>query len=171
MTAEPPDKGTLDASEATYLLEMPKKLKSPQVAYLDRKFTLDIESIDGKEEFIVDVGNYSITIKYKNQLRCRSNMPLLRLDVGTGWHRNPNVRISCNPTDPFFDVHDDCIGRYYEPGEPHIHFYREGFDDKWAYPIPSCFKNLDDKMGTLMEFLKKCNVDGRPTIQRGLYDD
>ncbi len=53
---------------------------------------------------------------------------------------------------------------------PHIHRYREGQDDKWAYPLPpqmaECCDNPTDILGRFMEY---CNVTNYSQIQGGLF--
>lgn len=78
---------------------------------------------------------------------------MLRLDVGGSFHRNPDAEIECLPEDPFRDIHGSCIGRYFEIGEPHIHYYREGFGDSWAYPVDGLFSDIGDVHNTFEEYL------------------
>ena len=47
--------------------------------------------------------------------------------------------------------------------------YREGFGDKWAYPIPPVFSDTNDLYTTLGEFMQYCNVTRPPIIERGLF--
>lgn len=77
-----------------------------------------------------------------------SNEILLRLDVNGPAHTNPDGTIV--PT-------------------PHLHIYREGYDDKWAFPVPP---DLDISSGQpdqiLINFLRYCGVDPIPPVQGGL---
>lgn len=43
-------------------------------------------------------------------------------------------------------------------GGTHLHIYREGYDDKWALPLPGIFTNTNDLVKTLKEFLAYCKV-------------
>ena len=55
-------------------------------------------------------------------------------------------------------------------GSPHLHLYREGFGDKWAFPVPpKHFSNLADPWLTLEDFMRFCNVTEPPFIRRGLF--
>ena len=75
-------------------------------------------------------------------------IPLLRLDIGVG-HRNPDGQ---------------------EIQGPHLHIYREGYDAKWAYPLPiDKFKNIKDIRATLNDFMKFCNIVDPPNINLGLF--
>ena len=42
---------------------------------------------------------------------------------------------------------------------PHIHIFDEQSGDHDAMPLPSSFKNADDIIETLVNFLKYCNID------------
>ena len=96
--------------------------------------------------------NYSLDIRRGNialkkitlQTRVRKEIILARLDVGGPLHRNPDgVEISC----------------------PHLHLYREGFGDRWAYPLPHNFTNPDDIWLSLGEFMDYCNIVEKPLIR------
>ena len=106
-----------------------------------------VKSTDAAESFIVDAQRKS-TLKISKctfQERYRVIDILLRLDVDGPPHDNPDgVEVAC----------------------PHLHIYREGFEDKWAYPIPpDRFTNSSDLPQTLKEFLAYCNVQNIPPIQ------
>ena len=74
---------------------------------------------------------------------------LARLDFGGATHRNPDGE---------------------EIGSPHLHLYREGFGDKWAFPVPSdSFADLEDPWRTLEDFMQFCNIIEPPVIRRGLF--
>jgi len=51
---------------------------------------------------------------------------------------------------------------------PHLHVYREGYGDKWAVPVPAEFTDTSDLVCTLRDFMKYCNVQECPSIQRGV---
>ncbi|MCL2142754.1 MAG: hypothetical protein FWH44_00615 [Methanomassiliicoccaceae archaeon] len=161
-------KGTLTGEEAIGLLNMKKDIVGTTVIKVHNNFTMDLESEDQAEKFIVNFNKGNIALRYTDQLRCRVNIPLLRLDVGAGKHVNPRVLSPCSPRDPFYHIHADCVGRVFLPGEPHIHFYREGYNDWWAYP-PEGFTDMSDAAKTTVEFLGKCNVSNLPSIQRALF--
>lgn len=76
-------------------------------------------------------------------------MVLARIDIGGAPHRNPD------------DTELPC---------PHIHLYREGFGDRWAFPVnPDEFADTTDPWQTLMDFLRFCNVTRPPEFDRGLF--
>ena len=54
-------------------------------------------------------------------------------------------------------------------GTPHIHVYREGYGDKWAFPLPADFQAVDDLWTTLDDFFRYCNVTRPPLILREFF--
>ena len=73
---------------------------------------------------------------------------LVRLDFNSP-HRNP----------------DDS-----EIGVPHLHIYREGYADKWAYLVPEgMLKNSNDAWQVLQDFMGYCHIVEAPNIVRGLF--
>jgi len=164
-------KGTLTSVEALDLFFVEKKFIPNQSINFGENSKLEIKSIDESEKFTLDYNRGKISLKYSVQTRCRSYIQLIRLDTGGSWHNNPQERVICHPEDPFYVVHDDCVGKKFQPGEPHIHFYREGYEDAWAYPIPDWIKDPHDRRRTFFEFLEKCNVLDKPSIQAGILDE
>ncbi len=73
---------------------------------------------------------------------------LVRVDIGGALHTNPDgEEILC----------------------PHIHLYREGFDDKWAFPLADYpFQEPEDIVITFEDFARFCNIIELPSIQRSL---
>jgi hypothetical protein len=48
---------------------------------------------------------------------------------------------------------------------PHIHIYKEGYDDKWAYPLASEINtNTDDLVQVLIDFLEYNNIHNPPKV-------
>ncbi|HOO56914.1 MAG TPA: hypothetical protein PLN69_08830 [bacterium] len=132
----------LTQEEAELLIMMDKKRKNDNVwkyPAKGQKVSIPIISMDNKEDFFLDISKGSIDIKkIKYQERCRKTEVLIRLDLGGHPHRNP----------------DDT-----EIGAPHLHYYKEGYGDKWAKTIPAnLFSNLSDEFKTLKEFMKYCNI-------------
>ena len=108
---------------------------------------LDIKSTDNREDFKIDVnrkGRIRLT-KCTYQERYASVEILLRLDIDGPPHENPDGDVV------------PC---------PHLHVYKEGFGDRWAYPIPNTFTNTSDLVKTLREFLVYCKVRNVSLIQR-----
>ena len=107
-------------------------------------------SEDGRDEFILDVATSSIKLsKITLQNRARTTAILARLDIDGPSHRNPD------------DFEIPC---------PHIHLFREGFNDKWAFTVPSAhFSDLSDRVKTLEDFLRFCSVIEPPFFKFGLF--
>jgi hypothetical protein len=91
------------------------------------------------ERFLMDIWRGTLRIsKVKLQTRARKVIVLVRLDVGGAPHTNPDgSRLT----------------------GPHVHLYREGYDDKWAYPIDSgSFSNLANNAQLFYDFCRYCNI-------------
>ena len=53
---------------------------------------------------------------------------------------------------------------------PHVHFYKEGFGDKFAYPIEKIeVQNSDSMEEVLGKLLHFCNVRKKPTIEISMF--
>lgn len=105
-------------------------------------------SCNQREAFSLDISRKRIALTTKYQTRGRQVVVLARLDFGAP-HRNP----------------DDA-----EIGVPHLHLYREGFGDKWAYPVPDgMLTEPQDAWQCLLDFMRYCNVVERPKIMRGVF--
>ncbi|MDR2463074.1 MAG: hypothetical protein LBD30_04765 [Verrucomicrobiales bacterium] len=105
-------------------------------------------SADRHEEFYFDIYRSSIRLtKATFQNRARQSLVLVRIDIDGQPHRNPDsAEIPC----------------------PHIHFYREGFGDKWAEPLPEWISNPANLRLTFQELLDFCHVVTRPTFREEL---
>ncbi len=107
-------------------------------------------SADGDEPFHLDISRGRINLaKGKIQNRARTTMVLARIDFGGAPHRNPDDQeIAC----------------------PHVHLYREGFGDRWAFPISlEVFTQPTDYWQTLLDFMRFCNITRPPKFDRGLF--
>jgi hypothetical protein len=116
---------------------------------LGGSISVPLISPDRKEHFLLDVSKGRIDLKrQKYQSRAREAIVLARLDLGSP-HRNPDGQ---------------------EVGVPHLHLYREGFGDKWAFALPEgVFTNLGDSWQVLNDFMKYCNITNGPNFRRGLF--
>lgn len=112
--------------------------------------SVPLESVDGREQFLLDLSRGRINLsKVKMQNRARQAVVLLRLDLGGPPHRNPD-------------------GQEVPPN--HLHVYRQGYGDKWAFPVsPDDFPHTSDMWATLNDFLRYCHVTLPPHIDRGLF--
>lgn len=114
---------------------------------------LRARSEDGVEAFVIDVNRKGRIKIGKCTYQERYSIDiLLRLDIGGPPHQNPDGE---------------------EVPTPHMHIYKEGYGDTWAYPIPALeegtFTNTADLAVTLREFLAFCKVRNIPAIDGGLF--
>lgn len=112
--------------------------------------SLPLQSADRREHFLLDLSRGRIDLaKLKMQNRGRQVVVPVRLELGGAPHRNPDDE---------------------EVPAPHLHLYREGYGDKWAFPVPADrFRDTGDVWKTLEDFLSYCNVTQAPHIDRGLF--
>jgi hypothetical protein len=143
----------LTQNEADTLLRLDKyRMNDDAVPMPDlgKKLSLELQSMDKRENFKLDVNRSFVSIsKLTLQTRGRVMVVLARLDIDGAPHRNPD------------DKQLEC---------PHIHLYREGYGDKWAFPVPKeHFKDLCDRWQTLQDFMKFCNIVSTPQFDRTLF--
>jgi hypothetical protein len=143
----------LTQAEADALLSMEKhRTNDDRVRLPDTggSVVVPLVSADGVELFHLDISRSRINLaKGKYQNRARVIAILARIDIGGAPHRNPD------------DIEVPC---------PHIHLYREGFGDRWAFPVAAEeFANSSDHWQTLMDFVCYCNVTRPPEFERGLF--
>jgi hypothetical protein len=140
-------------AEAASLMAMEKKAVDQKEWLFPgpaERIVIPVTSLDKRENFLLDVTRYQIRLtKATFQNRAHVVIILYRLDIDGAPHRNPDGQeIPC----------------------PHLHVYREGFGDKWAFPAPiDKFPNTSDLFSTLYAFMEHCNITQPPTIQKGLF--
>jgi hypothetical protein len=117
---------------------------------LGGSISVPLVSGDRREDFMLDVSRGRIDLaKGRYQNRARQVVVLARLDFGGAPHRNPDGE---------------------EIASPHLHLYREGYGDKWAFPVPADrFPAIGDALRTLEDFMRFCNIVEPPDIRRGLF--
>ena len=150
---------SLSQEEADNLLGMPKQFVEDDPLEFTETMPMNYErlllSADRREQFILTVerGNRK-RIRLKFQTRARKVIVLARLDLNGPDHRNPpespyrpNERLSC----------------------PHIHVFREGFDDRIAFMLSDvhglAIEDANDGVRCLEDFLNFCRVEKLPKIQ------
>ncbi len=139
--------------EADALLAMEKRRENNN-QYIFPDFggyvSISLVSMNEREQFFLDLRRSRIALsKSTYQNRVRQVFILARLDIGSAPHRNPDGE---------------------EIQSPHLHLYKEGYGDKWAFPVPNeHFSNLADSWKILHEFMDYCNIVDPPNIQRGLF--
>ncbi len=126
--------------EADNLLEMLKMIQNANEPFPfpapGNSEVLSLLSEDGKKEFIVDInrkGYINIAEKCTYQGRYQKDNVLLRLDICGAEHTNPDGTVVSGT---------------------HLHVYREGSGDRWAYELPEEIMHPDDLIQTTIDFLK-----------------
>uniref|UniRef100_E6PG83 Uncharacterized protein n=1 Tax=mine drainage metagenome TaxID=410659 RepID=E6PG83_9ZZZZ len=143
----------LDQAEADALLAMNKERvndASYDFPTTGASLAIDLKSSDGTEAFVLDIqrkGRIKLS-KVTYQSRARKGIILARLDIDGPPHRNPDQsEVPC----------------------PHLHVYREGYDDRWAEPVPpQTFTDLASMYQTCLDFMIFCNITLPPQINPAL---
>ena len=143
----------LTQAEADFLFGMEKIAANNSIwdfPTMGMKVEIPLISPNKKEKFLLDVSRGTIDLKkVKFQNRARQVVIPARIDLSGPPHRNPD-------------------GSEIPP--VHIHRYREGYGDKWAYPIPEDkFHDLNNQWETLQDFMSFCNITQKPEIRRVLF--
>jgi len=146
----------LSQEEADRLIAIEKRFSEPTSMHsfpppTRHNVTIPLESLDGREGFVLDLYRGRIDIgKQKYQTRGHKTIVLVRLDWAGSDHVNPDesrTRIPC----------------------PHVHIYREGFGDRWAFSLQDVeFGSPTDAWDALQHFLAFCNIRGESCFQRGM---
>ena len=107
-------------------------------------------SKDRREEFVINFTRNRIKLsKRSHHMRGRKVVGLCRLCLDGAPHRNPDGG---------------------EVGPRHMHVYREGFGLKFAVDLPDgVFRDLDDGLSTIEDFMRYCNVVELPNFRRSLF--
>ena len=143
----------LNQAEADSLFAMEKHRISTErwrLPDIGGGLVVPLTSADGVEAFHLDISRSRINLhKGKFQNRARTPIVLARIDIGGAPHRNPDDEdIAC----------------------PHVHLFREGYGDRWAFPVPpEAFANTSDHWQTLIDFMRFCNVTVPPEFDRGIF--
>lgn len=110
----------------------------------------DLTGTDTGTAYLLDVHRGSLKLsRVMFQNRVRVAVVLVRVDVNGAPHTNPDQqRIDGS----------------------HVHVYREGYEDKWAYPLdPTVFSDPGDITTVLQDFCRFCNIDhGQISAQVGM---
>lgn len=111
--------------------------------------TRELIGDDKHERFLLDLWRGTLRLsKYKYQNRARTAIVLVRLDIDGSPHTNPDGQ---------------------QIGGTHIHLYREGYEDRWAFPLDQeVFKDVRNPTGLLEDFCGYCSIRGLPPIQEEL---
>jgi len=141
----------LTQAEADTLIAMDKRFAQSKTITLlpgsDQTHEL-IGSAD-RERFLLDLWRGTLRLtKLKYQTRGRKAIVLVRLDIDGAPHTNPDGQ---------------------RLGGTHVHVYREGYEDRWAFtPDPADFRNPSDMQRTFRDFCDYCHILDPPAWQGGL---
>jgi hypothetical protein len=142
----------ISQDEADELLATPKEMVDRGIILIPvgRRQSRDLVSLDGRHEFLLDINRATINIaKITYQTRARKAVVLARLDLDGAPHTNLDGEMV------------DC---------PHLHVYREGFDDKWARRLdPRLFSDPVDMVTVLSDFARLCAIQSLPPVQVGAW--
>ncbi|MDE2758781.1 MAG: hypothetical protein OXH90_00580 [Paracoccaceae bacterium] len=131
----------LTQAKADALLDKEKRWANSTNLYypgIGEEVIAPLVSVDKKERFLLDIKkSRHVLLRGTYQNRWRKSVILARLDFGGRPHRNPDGE---------------------EIDTPHLHLYREGFGDKWAFPVPFDISVPFDLWQTLMNFMRFCNI-------------
>jgi len=113
------------------------------------RLEIPVYSADKCEKFLLDVSRGTVSLHRKTyQKRVRTTIQLIRIDFGGSAHRNPDgEEMQC----------------------PHIHVYRAGYGDKWAFPLPKEFDANATMHDFFQSFMDYCRVIQKPQIDRELF--
>ena len=139
-------------AEAEALLNMKKrKVDDTRWEYPDigGRIVIPLMGVIQRESFLLDVRKARIEL-VQGTYQCRNRVVIIlaRLDIGGTPHVNPD---------------GERIQR------PHLHLYRKGFADKWAFFVPNEFTNPAELWQSLQDFMVFCRVTEPPNIERGLF--
>lgn len=147
---------SLTQVEYSYYMGLEKQFKEPDELVLGPApihWKRDLLATTTKDSFILHFRRGSIELKkFTYNKTIRTCVVLLRYDA-MGRHTNP----------------PEADGKTFDG--PHVHLYREGFDDKWAFPVTEIGLS-DNPPPTMEDVFNKiasfCNIVGCPHIQSSL---
>lgn len=113
------------------------------------QWSRQINSLANKEVFLLDFyrGSFELS-RYTVNKRYRQTVIMLRYDNG-GRHTNPD-------------------GVLFQG--KHVHLYREGYNDKFAFPVSEIGITDIDQMETVFnKIMQFCNIKRFPTIEVAMF--
>ncbi|TQD36251.1 DUF6978 family protein [Haloflavibacter putidus] len=164
----------LTNKQAEYLIKLEKSLVVPDQIIDLRNKTNTIELIsyeDSDYSFRLDItSNQKIILKTSiHHMESKSFIGLMRIDF-KGTHQNPPQVLDTLP-----DFLKPYIGKWFEPTEPHLHIYVEGYKPlAWAIPLedtdfPTKYLNHQSDLNKLIvNFAKEINLKSKINIQQAI---
>ena len=155
----------LSQEEADTLRMIEKYLTNPELVKLPPPTGTVLHPVhyhrEGRRMDNMKISTYHARINAQ-KISCRllynGNVMLVRVDTQDATpHANPDKKIVI------------------QPHQPHIHIYREGYGDKFAYPLPNAFRNAEDISSLFMDFLSYSRIinsnEVKVDIQGVLWND
>lgn len=133
----------LTQKQADFLIGIAKEFLDTSTIILNQSFDFERElrSLNKQELFILSLYQGKIDLKKVTyNKRHNSGVTLIRIDLTKGQHTNPDGK--------------KIIG-------PHMHIYKEGYDDSFAIPLPDKsmgITNTGDCIKCLNELFTFCNI-------------
>jgi len=139
----------LTQAEADQLIQMAKHfVRAPASIAIPPGVddTYELAGPSDRERFLLDVWRGTLRLtKLRFQNRVRTVVVLVRLDIDGAPHTNPDGQ---------------------QLSGTHLHLFREGYDDRWAYPVdPNAFTLLSDPGTIFQEFCAFCKIESPPPVQ------
>lgn len=143
----------LTQAEADALIQVEKHAddtKAVEYPAPGGKLCVQLHSSDHRERFYLDLTRGRIALlKVNHNLRVRTSIPLVRLDINGAPHTNPDGS---------------------KVGRSHVHLYREGFGDSWAFDVdPAVFKDVGDPQQAFSDFISFCRIQTFPPVDLSLF--
>ncbi len=147
-----------------FMLELPSSVDEIQ----DRSVELVSDEVEEKELLTLDISRYGLQIKRnKSQFRYNKTNIILRLDIYST-HTNPEFVEEKAPMELKELMKKYSSKRFLK--EAHLHFYIEGYNDKWAFPLCEFgLKEKDNFKEMVEEFCKFCNIVDLKFIYGSLF--
>lgn len=130
----------LTQDQADHLVAMEKFFRTinPKIPKSGESAIFDLSDRSGLNEFYFDIDRRGkIEFKHKLQERYETNDILVRLDVNSPDHLNPDGT---------------------KVGRNHLHIYREGYADRWAFDLDTCnfgtYNTFQEYFSRFCEFCK-----------------
>ncbi|MEC0310139.1 hypothetical protein P4H67_25630 [Paenibacillus lautus] len=138
----------LNQNEVNELLSMLKSLRNNNRVTFPtsgESIALEAESNSTNDKFLIDINRKGqITFRCTYQTRFKKSNILLRLDLQGPAHTNPDMT---------------------KIPVPHLHIWREGFEDRWAYPLGDHIDtDPENLVNVLIAFLEYNNFTEVPSI-------
>ena len=137
----------ISQEEYDRLIQIKKVFVEQEELNLAYSWSRKLISKTTKDEFILDYnrGGRIDIIKFSYNKRYKTNIILLRYDIGR--HTNPDGNVIKGP---------------------HVHLYKEGFNDRWAFPVREIgiSPNEQEKREVVLKrIFSYCNIVNYPAIQ------